>query len=194
MFFVNADATNNIAVSLGENQGDKNYYLSGGKLINNISYGAFNNGAVYLSGNNAIPVKNNVIMNSVLGIRLSAPATQSVKYNNLWNVTNPYINFTPDSTNLSVDPMIINDNVDSLDFHLQKYSPAIDAGDPNILDVDGSRSDIGLFGGPYGQIYTYHDLAPKPPRNLTASVQGKAVTLKWNKNTEADPFPLPCLP
>jgi hypothetical protein len=64
----------------------------------------------------------------------------------------------------------------------------MDAGDPNILDVDGSRSDIGLFGGPYGQIYTYHDLAPKPPRNLTASVQGKAVTLKWNKNTEADLF------
>ena len=37
------------------------------------------------------------------------------------------------------------------DFHLQKYSPAIDKGDPTILDVDGSRSDIGMFGGPLGR-------------------------------------------
>ena len=73
-------------------------------------------------------------------------------------------------------------------FIFKNILPAIDAGDPNILDIDGSRSDIGMFGGPLGQVYTYHDLAPKPPRNLTASVQGKVVTLKWNKNTEADLF------
>ncbi len=30
-------------------------------------------------------------------------------------------------------------------------SPVIDAGDPNILDDDGSRSDIGAFGGSYGR-------------------------------------------
>ncbi len=42
-------------------------------------------------------------------------------------------------------------NEDSMDFHLQMFSPLIDAGDPNILDLDGSRSDIGLFGGPYGE-------------------------------------------
>jgi hypothetical protein len=76
----------------------------------------------------------------------------------------------------------------SYDYHLQQYSPAIDKGDPNILDVDGTRSDIGMFGGPLGQKYTYMDLAPKPPRNLTASLESGLVHLKWNKNTEADLF------
>lgn len=184
LFFVNAEASNNIAVSLGESQGDKNYYLSGGKLINDISYGSFNNGVVYLSGNNAIPVKNNVIMNSESGIRLSAPATQSVQYNNVWNVTNPYINFTPDSTNISVDPMFMDE--DSVNFLLQKFSKMIDAGDPNLLDVDGTRSDIGAFGGPFGKSYDYLDIAPKAPRGIVYTVSGDTVKMKWKRNTESD--------
>ena len=58
-----------------------------------------------------------------------------------------------------------------------------------ILDVDGSRSDIGLFGGPLGESYTYQDLAPKPPRNLNCIwFKVKQLHLKWNKNTEADLF------
>ena len=36
------------------------------------------------------------------------------------------------------------------DFALGTASPAIDAGDPEILDPDGSRSDIGHLGGPFG--------------------------------------------
>ncbi len=105
-----------------------------------------------------------------------------------WNNGINYGGFTPDTTNLSIDPMIINDDTTQgeLDFHLQKYSPLIDAGDPNILDKDGTRSDIGLYGGPYGESYLYQDLAPKPPRNLTASVDSTTITLKWNRNTEAD--------
>ncbi len=37
---------------------------------------------------------------------------------------------------------------DKHDFVLLSNSPAIDSGDPSILDPDGSRSDIGAFGGP----------------------------------------------
>ncbi len=94
----------------------------------------------------------------------------------------------PDTTNLSVDPMIVNDDTTQgeLDFHLQAYSPLIDAGDPTILDRDGSRSDIGLYGGPYGWTYTYQDLAPRPPHNLTAVIEEGIVKLTWNRNTEAD--------
>jgi nitrous oxidase accessory protein NosD len=36
------------------------------------------------------------------------------------------------------------------DFHLAPTSPAIDAGDPTRTDVDGSRGDLGAFGGPGG--------------------------------------------
>ncbi len=66
------------------------------------------------------------------------------------------------------------------------FSPLIDAGDPTILDRDGSRSDIGLYGGPYGWTYTYNDLAPRPPHNVTAVIEEGFVKLTWNKNTEAD--------
>jgi hypothetical protein len=46
--------------------------------------------------------------------------------------------------NLSKDPLFAGLS----DFHLKPGSPAIDAGDPSIKDPDGSRSDMGLFGGP----------------------------------------------
>ena len=71
-------------------------------------------------------------------------------------------------------------------FILQKYSPAIDKGDPNILDLDGTRSDIGMYGGPFGETYTYQDLAPLAPRNLSGVVDSNTILVKWNRNTEAD--------
>ena len=72
---------------------------------------------------------------------------------NVWGSEKSYYNFTPDSTNLTVDPMMVNidSSLGKMDFHLQMFSPLIDKGDPNVLDKDGSRSDIGLFGGPFGE-------------------------------------------
>ncbi|MBE0551786.1 MAG: hypothetical protein IH619_05345, partial [Ignavibacterium sp.] len=113
-------------------------------------------------------------------------------YNLFWNNDNNLQGVAISDSDIVADPMFVNDTIPtangSYDFHLQKYSPAIDKGDPTILDVDGSRSDIGLFGGPLGEKYTYQDLAPKPPRNLTVSMNSGLVHLKWNKNTEADLF------
>ncbi|MHC1737961.1 MAG: hypothetical protein AB9882_08145 [Ignavibacteriaceae bacterium] len=95
-------------------------------------------------------------------------------------------------TDIIADPMFVKDTMPTsnmgFDFHLQAFSPAIDAGDPTVLDVDGSRSDIGLFGGPLGQKYTYLDLAPKPPRNVTAQLVDGRILLNWYKNSEADLF------
>jgi hypothetical protein len=130
--------------------------------------------------------KNNVISNANRGI--IAGGDFVFQYNNLWENDINYVGFTPDTTNLSVDPMVVNNNSTQgeLDFHLQMFSPLIDAGDPNILDKDSSRSDIGLYGGPYGESYIYIDLPPRSPVNLTATVDSNIVTIKWNKNTEAD--------
>lgn len=58
-------------------------------------------------------------------------------YRDIWDQTD--IN-----GNLSVDPKFFGETV----FILQKDSPAIDAGHHEIFDIDGSRSDIGLYGGP----------------------------------------------
>jgi len=128
-------------------------------------------------------IKNNIIMNAMQGINKLGTNVE-IKFNDAWNNVINYKNFTPDSTNLSIDPMIVNE--DSLDFHLEMFSPLIDAGDPDILDLDGTRSDIGFYGGPFGERYKYLDLAPKPPRNLSATIDSNFITLIWNPNTEAD--------
>jgi parallel beta-helix repeat protein len=133
-------------------------------------------------------VKNNVITNCGGGISVWNNQDITIQNNNAWRNDINNAGFVPDTTNLSVDPMIVNDDSTQgeLDFRLQMYSPLIDAGDPTILDRDGSRSDIGLYGGPYGWTYTYQDLAPRPPHNVTAAIEEGLVKLTWNKNTEAD--------
>ena len=46
--------------------------------------------------------------------------------------------------NITVDPRM------SSTWELESDSPCIDTGDPDISDADGSRSDMGAFGGPAG--------------------------------------------
>ncbi len=56
-----------------------------------------------------------------------------------------------DPTNLLVDPgfaSYVADADDSDSFVLAVGSPLIDAGDPDLIDPNGSRSDIGAMGGP----------------------------------------------
>jgi hypothetical protein len=101
-----------------------------------------------------------------------------------------YIGVTPGDSDFVADPMFVKDTIPDSNFnfnyHLQAFSPAIDKGNPNILDLDGTRSDIGMYGGPFGETYTYQDLAPLAPRNLSALVDTNSILVKWNKNTEAD--------
>jgi hypothetical protein len=86
--------------------------------------------------------------------------------------------------------MFVKDHGDfpDIDFHLQMYSPLIDAGDSTILDRDGTRSDIGLFGGPYGESYTYRDYAPRVPAKVKLRSFGTPgmYELSWRPNTESD--------
>jgi hypothetical protein len=206
-----ATITNNVIMLKGVGSEAIQSNIDGvSRIINNLIIaengydGIYGNGSIKVTLNNYITgnfysyginhfgpgdvVKNNVITNSSGGISVWNNQNLMIQYNNSWNNEINYGGFAPDTTNLTVDPMIVNDDTTQgdLDFHLQKYSPLIDAGDPNILDRDGSRSDIGLYGGPYGWTYTYQDLAPRPPHNVTATIEEGFVKLTWNKNTEAD--------
>jgi hypothetical protein len=140
---------------------------------------------VLLMGSNDKSI-NNAITNAEGWIAAYAGGDFRYNYNNVWK-SNIGFGFTPDTTNLSVDPMVVNDDTTQgdLDFHLQMFSPLINTGDPTILDKDSTRSDIGLYGGLYGESYLYFDLPPRTPVNLTANVDS-LIKLNWNKNTEAD--------
>ncbi|MBK7378525.1 MAG: right-handed parallel beta-helix repeat-containing protein [Ignavibacteriales bacterium] len=206
--------TNNIIVLKGDySKGYQGSYTDTAKVFNNIviasqylpnSDGFVNTGVPHLTFNNIavgemgegisvtgvdlglIHLINNMSLKTNKGI--VGGADVEVHHNNSWGNTSNYSGFTPDSTNLSVDPMIVNDDSTKgdLDFHLQMFSHLIDAGDPNIFDVDGSRSDIGFYGGPFGESYSYIDLAPQAPVNLNATLDSLTVGITWNKNTEVD--------
>ena len=105
-------------------------------------------------------------------------------YDNLWNNNEDpsFDRFIDPVGNISVDPMYVSET----DFHLQAFSPLIDAGHPDYSDVDGSRSDIGAYGGPYGESYENQDLPPAVPDSLSGYVDGDSIILAWAYNTEAD--------
>jgi hypothetical protein len=175
---------------------NKIYSINGTNGVDNLlTYLTFNNN--FLSGDYYYDilyigppnkVKNNIINDASGDITIWNGYYGAVfQYNDVWNSNINYNNMIPDTTNLSVDLMIVNDDSTQgdLDYHLQKYSPLIDTGDPNILDKDSTRSDIGLYGGPYGESYVYLDLPPRTPVNLTANIDS-LIKLNWNRNTEAD--------
>ncbi len=166
------------------------------------SDGDFRNNVLFLQSksvfNLSSPVSkviNNVILEADTGVTISGSATpDNIRYNNFWRVDKKYNNFTidTDTTNLSVDPMFVkvHKDFDTVpgDYHLQKYSPIIDKGDPAILDRDGTRSDMGIYGGPLGEIYEYRDYAPRPPQGIKLRYDAvlKTVLVRWEKATEAD--------
>jgi hypothetical protein len=178
-------AFNNLIITDVGFRGIQNTNIPCFQIFNNYLKGSFNYGIVVVPGN---VVKNNVVTNAINGVNVLGTENLIFQYNNVWNNSVNYSGFTPDTTNLSVDPMIVNDDTTQgdLDFHLQKFSPLIDAGDPEMFDKDSSRIDIGLYGGLYGETYKYLDLPPRPPRNLTGEIDSGMITIRWNPNTEAD--------
>ncbi len=74
-------------------------------------------------------------------------ATAQIQYNDRWN-TDGDSQDTVDATNIKVDPQF--KNVSKGNFHLQPASLCRNAGNPTAQynDLDGSRNDIGSYGGP----------------------------------------------
>jgi parallel beta-helix repeat protein len=71
-----------------------------------------------------------------------------ISHNNIFNNAAGQYRDMPDQTdkqgNISNAPKFVGDN----DYHLAADSPCHDSGDEAITDNDGTRSDMGLFGGP----------------------------------------------
>jgi hypothetical protein len=171
--------TNSIAVSVSDSC----------DIINNtIGYEKknFGWGSVYVTDHHN--TKNNIFYKTWIAVE--GPITFGKDYNLYWGNNINIKTGTLNTHEIEADPMFVKDTVPSglmsFDFHLQKYSPAIDSGDPSILDKDGTRSDIGYLGGPGGETYTYKDLAPRAPVGLNVKSDSGKIVIKWNKNTEAD--------
>jgi hypothetical protein len=90
---------------------------------------------------------NNIITgNSSFGV--SAEATSTLRYNDVWGNGLNYYNTLPGYGDISLDPLFADRQ--RQDYHLLQGSPCRNAGDSSAIynDLDGSRNDIGMYGGP----------------------------------------------
>ncbi|MDP8241118.1 MAG: right-handed parallel beta-helix repeat-containing protein [Candidatus Hatepunaea meridiana] len=120
---IHAAIVNNV---IGHSSPGLYMYISTANISNNILFNmegtAFFN--VYLYENPVVPDYN-----------------IAFEYGRITN--NPPIHFG-DHNIFNQDPLFLENS-----FRLSEDSPGIDSGNPDLLDPDGSRSDIGAYGGPH---------------------------------------------
>jgi hypothetical protein len=129
----------------------------GPAIINNTivasTLGAINSGTTY-----PVVIINNVLISNgqyhVPALEFTPQASAVVLYNDIV----PPLTTSTGTGNISLDPLFVDPTTQN--FHLQAGSPARDAGDPDMQyrDPDGSRNDMGAFGGPD----PYPEKAPAP--------------------------------
>jgi hypothetical protein len=133
--------------------------------------------------NTAIEVFNNIVVNSTgHGIGTSGPTLPWVGYNLVWNSSgSDYDGTGAGDGGVSGDPEFA--DTANGDYHLGPHSPAIDAGRPgaSFEDPDGSRGDMGWYGS-----HSFMMDQPTYSRNLTTSLDGPDLVLKWDPNPEGD--------
>ena len=78
----------------------------------------------------------------------------AISCNNVWNNEGgDYEGCSGGVGAISANPLFVDEAVG--DYHLQLGSPCIDTGDPNpqYNDPDGTRNDMGAYGGPGAEVY-----------------------------------------
>jgi hypothetical protein len=117
-------------------------------IINNTIIG-HDMDAIFLHDSCSAVIKNNIIVNNGTGINGFEFAEVDLDYNDIWGNQMDYFEFFgPGEHDISQDPLFTDATGNS--YFLLPESPCIDAGDPNpqMNDPDGSRNDMGAFGGP----------------------------------------------
>ena len=143
----------------------ENVTISGNHALAQTVYGVglFHVGD-HLSLDNVVVSFNTADAEQVLGTGITvvdtdASTTWDITYSDLWQNDMDWYSYSgisePTGTdgNIAEDPLYLDVSSSSAaawDLHLDTGSLLIDAGDPTILDADGSVSDMGAFGGPDG--------------------------------------------
>ena len=128
---------------------------SGAQVINNTVADNIDNGVWCYGGANPT-IKNNILARNSTGLSASQLAHPVNSFNDVWG--NRFRNYDaqtggvvgPGPGEISADPLF--ELLSSPPYYLSIGSPCINAGDSNPIynDRDGSRNDMGCFGGPSG--------------------------------------------
>jgi hypothetical protein len=96
-----------------------------------------------------LTVASSILFGNTGGASVTASGTNPPqwRYNDTWPATfSGTAIAVAGNGNIAADPLFV--NAAAGDFHLGGGSPCVDAGDPAILDANGSRADMGRYGGP----------------------------------------------
>lgn len=166
------------------------FYAAGasGSFVNCSVDGVTNTfaGCAIACNNAPVAIRNSQFTNLGGGppIFASGASLPTAAYNNFFGNggSGDYLGFASSEGDTHADPLYADRPAG--DLHLHYDSPALDSGDPALLDVDGGRSDIGAYGGPAAAV-----LRPASPTGLTVVAGGPRawfVELDWDDNLEAD--------
>jgi hypothetical protein len=140
------------------------YLADNGKLYNNIIYQnrAISGSGIYISSAHGEIINNTIIENVVM---IEGDCTGLLLRNNIIYNSHPDISFFDQAsqTGVTIDYSLLDTDIeigsniivadpefiDYVDFKLYPTSPCVDAGHPGdqYLDIDGSRNDMGAYGG-----------------------------------------------
>ncbi len=117
-------------------------------VVNNTI--ANNNNGIYDSGGYQPIVMNNIVTGNItygIGV-VNTSVPTDITYNDVWNNGQNYHYCSPGQGCISANPLYVDEP--NGDYHLQPGSPCIDTGNPlpQYDDPDGSRNDMGAYGGP----------------------------------------------
>jgi hypothetical protein len=120
-------------------------------------------------------MRNSILaFNSLGALVVSGGSPPLLNWNLYWqNGGLDVLGGTQGTQDLTVDPLLVASPSD--DLHLGLHSPALDSGDPAVLDPDGSRSDRGAFGGPAAR-----PLAPPRTVGLRLEATRGGARLTWD--------------
>ena len=163
--------------------GGVNAIIRNNTIINNSNCG------IKLRMHTSLPtINSNIIASNGSGIELTYTSLLEERksliwYNNFWANTTDIngggsaVDMNGIQGNISSDPLFT--DAGNQDYHLLSSSPSINTGDPASAynDPDGSRNDMGAFGGPL-------DLADTtPPQSVTITSAFPAPLTPSNDNT-----------
>jgi hypothetical protein len=125
-------------------------------LLNVALYANDGIASVYAWDESSVAIGNSIIDSNDDGYCLDgSDASLSITYSDVYNCSSggygDWTDMTGSNGNLDSDPLFV--DASGGDFSLRPTSPGVDAGDPDASfnDVDGSRNDMGAYGGPGGE-------------------------------------------
>ena len=130
--------------------------ITNNDFLDNVATAPQGGGGLYLAGPGTFSVSNDYLArNTNFGLVHESGAQPTRAYLGFFENTGGNVggqNTSVGTNAVLVDGMLADAAptraCEAADYHPSPGSPLIDAGDPAIVDFDGTRSDIGAFGGP----------------------------------------------